>query len=80
MCLASAFDNERLDAVLVQVFHQLCDRSVMCQHDTLRIRAVSVTDRQLWMFTDVCGVSHEYRILFGSQLVREHLRLFVRYL
>ena len=77
MRLAATLDNKRLNALLVEVFDELGQRALMSQHHTFGIGTVPVADRQLWMFTYVGGVTHKDGIFLSTQLVREHLRLFV---
>ena len=56
--LTSTFDNQRLDAVLIEVIHQLSDRPVVRQYNALGIWPVPVTDSQLGMFANVGCMSH----------------------
>ena len=77
MRLAATLDNKRLNALLVEVFDKLGQRALMSQHHAFGIGTVPVADRQLWMFTYVGGVTHKDGIFLSTQLVREHLRLFV---
>jgi hypothetical protein len=77
VCLPATLDDKRLDAVLIQVIHQLGQRAMVRQYDALGIRSVPMTNGQLGMFANVGGMSHQDGIFLSTQLMREHLRLFV---
>ena len=77
MGLTTTLDDERLDALLVEVVNELGQWALMGQHHTFGIGAVPMANRQLWMLSDVSGMSHKDSILLSTQLVREHLCLFI---
>ena len=77
MGLATTLYDERLDALLIEVVDELWQGALVCQDDALGIRTVPVANGQLRVFADVSGMSHEDGILLSTQLVGEHLCLFV---
>ena len=77
MRLAATLDNKRLNALLVEVVDELGQGALVCQDDALGIGTVPVANGQLRMFADVSGMSYEDSILLSTQLVGEHLCLFV---
>ena len=77
MGLAATLDNERLDGMLVEVFHELRQRTLVCQHDTLGVWAVPMADGQQGMFSDIGRMAYENGILLSTQLMGKHLGLAV---
>ena len=77
MGLQTTLDNKRLDAVLIEVVHELWQRPLARQDNTFGIRANPMTDSQLGMFADIGGMSHQYGILLCTKLMGEHLRLLI---
>ena len=45
MCQSASLDDERLDAVLVEIVHELRQWPVVSQYDAFGIGAVPVSDR-----------------------------------
>ena len=66
MRLSAAFDDERLDAMLVEIVHQLRQRAVVCQHNALGIGTVPVADGEQWMLPQFGSMTHEDGILLGT--------------
>ena len=75
--LPTTLDNKRLDAVLIEVVHELWQRPLARQDDALGVRANPMTDSQLGMFADIGSMSYQYGILLCTKLMGEHLRLLI---
>ena len=61
--LATTLDDERLNAVLVEVVYQLWQGPLTGQHHTFGVGTVPVADRQLGMFAGIGGMTYQDGIL-----------------
>ena len=70
-CLASSLDNERLDVMVIQTLQ--VQRMLVVDDESLRRRPRPVAHGEQWMLALVSHSAHEDGILFGTQLMVEHL-------
>ena len=80
MRLPATLDDERLDAVLVEVVHEQRQRTVVGEHKAFGVWSHPVADGELRTLADVGSMAYEDGILLGTQPMGEQLCLGIRYL